>query len=158
MSGEFELGKLLAYTKKIPIVTLPAIIDYIPQKPPIVMVDRIFRSDTNSVLTGFYITENNIFVENGKFNESGLIENIAQSAASGVGLKNVLNGLPIPIGFIGAVKNLHIFSLPVFGTDIYTIIEEIMEVFGITIIQGTVFCETGIIASCEMKVAIEKTE
>ncbi len=122
------------------------------------MVDRVFKGSTKSALTGLHIKEDNIFAENGKFTESGLIENIAQSAAAAIGMEYVKNKLPIPLGFIGAVKNLNIYLLPDVNEDIYTLIEETNEVFGISIIQGTVFTEKGIIASCEMKVLIVKED
>lgn len=158
MQENLDLAELLAETKAKPIVTLPEIIDYIPQKPPVVMVDRIFRGNDKSVLTGLFIKEDNIFSERGVFSESGLIENIAQSAAAGVGIDYVNAGLPIPLGFIGAVKSLNIHFLPEVNTHIYTLIEEVNEVFGITIIHGIVFSDRGVVASCEMKVLVEKTK
>ena len=89
------------------------------------------------------------------FLKRGLIENIAQSAALGFGYNFIAKGLPIPIGFIGAVKKLHIHSLPEKNTDIYTEIHVLHEVFNITIIQGTIYSHQGIIASCEMKVLLK---
>ncbi|HMJ46203.1 MAG TPA: hypothetical protein VK498_02685, partial [Ferruginibacter sp.] len=62
-----------------------AILSYIPQRPPFVMVDKILSSGESSTRTSFIIHEKNIFVENGKFREPGLVENIAQTAAAGAG-------------------------------------------------------------------------
>ena len=61
------------------------IIDLIPQRDPIVMIDK-FVGITNGISeTQLTIKDNNIFVENGCFTEFGLIEHIAQSAAARVG-------------------------------------------------------------------------
>ena len=57
------------------------IFNLIPQRPPMVMVDKLFECNDQKALTGFEIVADNILVRNGQFSESGLIENIAQSAA-----------------------------------------------------------------------------
>ncbi len=56
----------------------------IPQKPPMVMVDRIVEINDMTTVTAFLIRADNVFVDNGLFREPGLIENIAQSAAAGM--------------------------------------------------------------------------
>ncbi|MCX6297407.1 MAG: hypothetical protein NTX97_15380 [Bacteroidetes bacterium] len=57
----------------------------IPQKPPFEMVDKLWYNDDSKTISGFSIKENNIFCENGFFSESGIVENIAQTAALRVG-------------------------------------------------------------------------
>ena len=61
------------------------ILDLIPQRAPIVMVDEFLGIDNNVSKTRFTVKEENIFVDNNQLSECGLIEHIAQSAAARVG-------------------------------------------------------------------------
>lgn len=88
------------------------IIDLIPQREPIVMVDK-FVGITNGISeTQLTIKNDNIFVENDCFTEFGLIEHIAQSAAARVGYICRNENKPISIGYIGAISNMEIVFLP----------------------------------------------
>jgi predicted hotdog family 3-hydroxylacyl-ACP dehydratase len=110
------------------------ILDLIPQRTPIVMVDEFLGMDNNVSRTRFTIYNDNIFVENNEFSECGLIEHIAQSAAARVGYIFKSKDLPIPIGYIGSVNNFVISQNPKVGEVINTTIEIIQEVFNITLI------------------------
>ena len=55
----------------------------IPQKPPMVMVDKLIFAEEKKVVTSFLIRRDNIFCSDGVFTEAGLIENMAQTAAAG---------------------------------------------------------------------------
>ena len=59
-----------------------AAIDYIPQRPPMVMVDYIFHCDNVVTQTQTLVREDNRFVEDGKLLRSGLLEMIAQTCAA----------------------------------------------------------------------------
>ena len=61
------------------------ILDLIPQRAPIVMVDEFLGIEDSVSRTRFTVTQDNIFVDNNKLSECGLIEHIAQSAAARVG-------------------------------------------------------------------------
>lgn len=73
--GVFE--KVIAYGQEV--------IDLIPQKAPFVMVDTLYSSNETTTCTGLLISESNILCKNGYFQEPGLIEHMAQSAALRVG-------------------------------------------------------------------------
>ncbi|MEZ4947941.1 MAG: hypothetical protein R2784_00870 [Saprospiraceae bacterium] len=45
------------------------------------MVDKLWHSDEKETLSGLFISEDNLFVENGHLAEPGIMENIAQTAA-----------------------------------------------------------------------------
>jgi predicted hotdog family 3-hydroxylacyl-ACP dehydratase len=139
-----------------PIVSYPEILEYIPHRPPIVMIDSIYKAEKTSASTGLTVSADNIFCMDGKLTESGLIENIAQSAAAGVGVYYKVNNLPIPIGFIGGIRKLEIYDLPEVNSDIYTEINVINEVFDISIVRGVVHSKKGILAVCEIKVLVKK--
>ena len=65
--------------------------NFLPQKDPIVMVDCILENDATSIKTSFTPGIDNIFASNGCFSESGLVENMAQSAAAKAGYVAKLN-------------------------------------------------------------------
>jgi 3-hydroxyacyl-[acyl-carrier-protein] dehydratase len=128
----------------------------IPQKPPMVMVDRLVEIVDQTTVTSFMIREDNVFCKNGQFREPGLIENMAQSAAAGVGTRPGIAGAPAPIGFIGGIRNLKIDGFPKVGQEIVTRISVLHEIFDATIVQGEVFLCEQLIASCELKIFLIK--
>jgi predicted hotdog family 3-hydroxylacyl-ACP dehydratase len=91
---------------------------YLPHRAPMLMVDMILEMDDEKVETVFEIKESNIFLENGFFTESGLVENMAQTCSSVVAKdyfvdenKNDKTGVNV-VGFISGIKTLKIYSLP----------------------------------------------
>jgi 3-hydroxyacyl-[acyl-carrier-protein] dehydratase len=124
----------------------------IPQKPPMVMVDRLLEVFDKTTVTAFLIREDNIFCEKGAFREPGLIENMAQTAAAGVGSKPGNSGANAPVGFIGGIRNLKIDGFPEVGQEIITRVTVLHEVFEATIVQGQVFLGDKLIAGCELKI------
>jgi 3-hydroxymyristoyl/3-hydroxydecanoyl-(acyl carrier protein) dehydratase len=129
------------------------VLKYIPQRPPIVMVDKFFGVQENRSASGLLVTEDNIFCEDGVLQECGVIEHIAQSAAMRIGYIHISNGTEVPIGFIGSIGKLTIGSLPRVGDDLYTEVEVEMEVFDITLLSAKVMLGSRLIAECQMKVA-----
>lgn len=132
------------------------ITQYIPQRAPIIMVHELLESDGTSTLTSFKVQEGALFVEEGVLKEPGLIENIAQTAAAGAGYQFARKEEPVPPGFIGAIKNLQISALPFAGQQLFTRVEILEEVFGITLIKGEITVNSTVIASCEMKIVLKQ--
>ncbi len=130
------------------------IINLIPQKPPMVMVDTLLECSNNKAVTNLTIEPQNILVRNEYLTESGLMENIAQTAALMSGwLSRKKNGNgEIPIGVIGGIKNFRLYSLPQINTKITTEINVIHEVFNASIIKAEVRVGSKILAECEMKI------
>src|SRR6185437_8272913 len=96
------------------------IIQLIPQKPPFVMVSRLLYADAVITRSGFVINEDNVFVKDGIFQEAGLMENIAQTAALQAGYMAQAKNEPVETGYIGAIKDFEVFTLPVVGDEIAT--------------------------------------
>lgn len=142
--------------KKEAIIEESNILDLIPQRPPIVMVDKFYGIDEANSYTGLTITLDNIFIENGKFKEPGIIEHIAQSAAARIGYICQQTNIPVPLGFIGSVDKLTIHSLPLVGKELYTEIKIIQEVAEITLIGAIVKLEDSLVAECRMKIFLKK--
>lgn len=128
----------------------------IPQKPPFVMVDRLTGFSEASTTTAFVIKADNIFVENGVFKEPGLVENIAQTAAARAGYVSRTENKPVLVGYIGAVNNLQIFSLPKTGDELITEITIENQIFDVTLISGKTSCNGQPVAQCKMKIFINQ--
>ena len=131
------------------------ILKLIPQRDPIVMIDTFFGIEDNTSTTGLTVQPDNLFVENGKLQESGIIEHIAQSAAARIGYIYMQKGESVPLGFIGSVDKFELNDLPSIGETLRTTITVLQEVFGITLVQATVCIENRTIATCNMKIFIE---
>lgn len=130
------------------------IINYIPQRPPMVMIGGLLAVEEQATRTGLQITADNIFVENGRFTAPGLMENIAQTAAARVGYIARQENTPVPVGFIGAVKDLEVFELPPADAFIETETIITYQVFNATMVTGKVLFEGRVMAQCEMKIFI----
>lgn len=139
MSGKYKISEL------------------IPQRDPIIMVDKITHSDDNLTVTSFKIREDNIFCSQGFLQESGLIENIAQTAAARAGYIRKEKELETIVGYIGGIKNLRINALPEDDAEIVTTVKVTNTVFNVTIVKGEVRNKNGFVfAECEMKIFLNQ--
>jgi len=116
------------------------------------MVGRLLETDENTTLSSFVIHAENVFVKNGLFQEAGLMENIAQTAALRAGYLAKIENKPVAVGYIGAVSNFEVFSLPKVDDEILTEIASQNQIFDITVLSGKVWLGDQLIAQCEMKV------
>lgn len=131
----------------------------LPQQEPFVMIGTLIHFEMNKLVTEFVIPEDNLFVNDGKFSATGLIENMAQTCAARIGYINkyiLLRG--IQIGYIGAIRNLEIMELPSVGDLITTEVNIQEEVFGMLLADANVKCGDKVIASTEMKIAVRDEE
>lgn len=135
-------------------ITVENIQSLIPQKPPFVMVDKLVSFTETTSTTAFGIRADNIFVENGIFKEPGLVENIAQTAAARAGYISKTENKPVLVGYIGAVNNLQVFSLPKAGDELITEITIEKQIFDVALISGKITCNDQIVARCNMKIFI----
>ena len=131
--------------------------ELLPQREPFIMVGQLLYFDMEKTLVKTIITENNLFVDNGFFTQSGLIENIAQTCATRIGYINkYILKKAIQIGFIGAIKNLKIFRLPEIGETIVTKINVVEEIFGMILVNAVIKSGEETITEAEMKIAIKE--
>jgi len=129
----------------------------IPQKPPMVMVDRIIEAEDKTTVTAFLIRDDNVFIEDGLFREPGLIENIAQSAAAGIAARPVSEKEKPKLGFIGAIRELIIFKLPKAGDEIITTVTVTHEILNAIVVMGQTRLKDELIAGCELRIFLENT-
>ena len=137
---------------------LPAdnILSLIPQRPPFVMVSKLLSVDGNRTRSSFCIEENNVFVKNNLFLEAGLLENMAQTAALGIGYEAMKANKPVAVGYIGSVKDLEIFSLPKVKDELITETTIENKILNVTVISAKVWHNENLLAQCEMKVFMKK--
>ena len=128
------------------------ITDLIPQRPPMQMIDMLVHAGDRTAEGSLFVKESNLFCENGRLREPGLIEFIAQTAAAFTGYTSKLRHGDVTEGYIGAVKNLAITELPMAGEEIRSVIAVENEIVGFTIITAKVYWEERIIAECEMRI------
>jgi predicted hotdog family 3-hydroxylacyl-ACP dehydratase len=128
------------------------ILELIPQRAPFVMITELMDVREQSATSSFRILEDNIFVKDGQFQESGLIENIAQTAAAMSGYKARISGKAAEIGFLGGVKNLRIYYLPAVDTNLTTEVRLENQVLNVNLLKGFIRQEDKLVAECEMKV------
>ena len=131
----------------------------LPQQEPFVMVGSLIAFDADSSVTETLIREDNIFVDDGHFSASGMMENIAQTCAARVGFYNkyVLHK-DVQVGFIGAVRNYVVHSLAPVGEMVTTRVDILQDVFGMTLANAQVTCRGELIAEAEIKLAVRQVE
>ena len=110
-----------------PLETNP--LELIPQRPPMVLVDRFEGIDAEGVsTTGYTVVPAGLFVAGGRMSECGIIEHMAQSAAARIGWCCRAEGRPVPMGFIGAVSRLELHDLPRTGAHLRTRLRIVQEI------------------------------
>lgn len=132
------------------------ILQLIPQRPPIVMVDKFYGVNDNLSCSGLTIQSDNIFCQSNHFAEVGLIEHIAQSAAARVGYIYTQKKEPVPLGFIGSVDKFKLHKIAQVGDELYTEIEVLQEIGDITLISAKTSVSDELIAECKMKIFLKK--
>ncbi|MDB4285717.1 hydroxymyristoyl-ACP dehydratase [bacterium] len=133
-------------------------LELIPQRPPMVMIDRLEDHGEDTTVTSLLVSPDNLFFEEGKLKEPALVEAIAQTAAARVGyICKGLNKIP-PIGYIAAVSRLKIYGLPDEGDRIFMEVKVESQVLQFTLIKGKVTCGERLLAECEMKIFLNETQ
>ena len=123
------------------------------------MVGKLTAFDEKRTVTETVIKEDNIFVSDGVFSASGLVENIAQTCAARIGYVNkYILKKGIQLGFIGAIRNLEITGFPKVGDVITTCVTVIDDVLGMTLANAVVTCNGETLATTEIKIAVKQND
>ena len=131
--------------------------ELLPQQEPFVMVSGLMHFDDVRTICEMDIQADNIFIEDGHLNASGMIENIAQTCAARIGYVNkFILKKAVQIGFIGAIRNLEVTDLPEVGQQITTIVDVIEEVFGMTLASAVIKQGNRTLMTTEMKIAVKE--
>ncbi|MDR2765240.1 MAG: pseudouridylate synthase [Tannerella sp.] len=131
------------------------ITDILPQRPPFILVDRLTYYDPRKAITLYTVREGHFFCADGKLEEAGLVENIAQTGAvrTGYETKYGLQGDGvIRIGLIGAIRKMDIRRAPCVGEQLETTVVVVEDIFSISLVEAKVEIGSEVIATCEMKI------
>lgn len=128
--------------------------ELLPQRAPILMVDKLLEVNGEEAQTSFTIHSGNFFLnEEGLLEASGLIEHIAQSASAFAGYMVRLTGAAEPpMGYIGEVKNFQCHHRPQVGDELHTTIRLGPEVEGVMLLSGETHIGEKIVAETLMKI------
>ena len=132
------------------------ILGILPQRPPMVMVDRLVFADEKSAETVLDIRQDNIFVEEGVLKAYAIIENMAQTCAAQLGYadKYIHGHNDVRIGYIGSFKKMRIERAPKVGETVLTRIEVLGEVGDLKLVAAESFVEGRSIAAAELTIAL----
>lgn len=131
----------------------------LPQQEPFVMIGAMTHFEMGTSTTETTVSADNIFVDNGCFSPSGIMENIAQTCASRIGFYNkYILHKDVQVGFIGAVRDFEVASLPKVGDTITTTVDIIEEIFGMTLANATVTCRGSVLATARIKLSVRNVE
>ncbi len=130
--------------------------ELLPQRPPFVLIDRLLHCDPVVTQTSLSVTDETLFVEDGRLSASGLIENIAQTCAARMGYMNRQAGGEVKLGFIGAIRDLNLMRTPAVGERLLTTIEVVQEVFQMTLVKAKVESAGEILVETELKIALSE--
>ena len=123
------------------------------------MIGVLTYFDEVRTVTETTIRPDNLFVDEGRFSASGLIENIAQTCAARIGFVNkYIRQQGIQLGFIGAIRNLEVRRLPRVGQTITTTVDVIEDIFGMTLAEATITCEGETLVTTQIKIAVKNEE
>jgi hypothetical protein len=125
--------------------------DFIPQRPPFVMIDNLIEATHDVFQTDFRILPDNIFIENGMLREFAMIENIAQSSSAGLAITKKYTGDKSPQGYLGAISRLKLYELPKVNDKIYTIVKLLAQVNNMYLLKGENYLNVSKLMECELK-------
>ena len=131
----------------------------LPQQEPFVMIGCLTHFEMTTSTTETPIKETNIFVDNGLFSASGMMENIAQTCAARICFYNkYILHKEVQVGFIGAVRNYVVHRLAPVGSVITTKVDILEEIFGMTLANAEIRCDGEVIATAEIKLSVRNVE
>lgn len=130
-------------------INIPAL-DFIPQRPPFVLVDNIVGCDEVNIITDFRVPEDHMLVQDGHLSATGMMENIAQSCAARIGWIN--RDKSVRIGVIGSISHFVVNALPKVNDCLTTTVTIESEVFEATIVHAKVAVNDVVLAECDMKI------
>jgi predicted hotdog family 3-hydroxylacyl-ACP dehydratase len=138
------------------------ILELIPQRHPMVMIDRLVTCDEKHAVSELTIRPENIFLNRHGFTSAGMIEAMAQTAAARTGY--LLKKQPkssnkkIPIGVIGSIKNFRMNFQPFIGSVIATTISIEHEVLRATVVKGKVEMDGKLAAESDMQIFLTEDQ
>lgn len=130
--------------------------ELIPQRAPIQMVDALVCASEDEAVCRYSVKRAGFFIEpDGLLSEVAMVEHIAQSASAHAGWKaREAGATEPPIGYIGEVKNFHLYRRPAVGETIMTKVSMGPEVQGVTLMRGESKVGEEVVADTQMKIYV----
>jgi 3-hydroxymyristoyl/3-hydroxydecanoyl-(acyl carrier protein) dehydratase len=134
------------------------ILELIPQRYPMVMIDKLLACDDKNAVSQLTIRWDNLFLDRQGFTSAGMIEAMAQTVAAKTGF--LLKAQPestekkIPIGVIGSIKNFRMYFQPPAGSLITITVSLEHQVLQAVVIKGKVETNGNIAAESDMQIFI----
>jgi 3-hydroxyacyl-[acyl-carrier-protein] dehydratase len=135
------------------LITKEKIQNYIPQRPPFVMVDNLIEAASGLFKTDFTVLPGNVFLEGYALREFALIENIAQSSSAGLAVTGQYKGKSKPDGYLGGISRLKLYELPHLGDTILTLVTVLARFENMFLVKGVNYLHERILMECELKIA-----
>ena len=135
------------------IITKEKIENYIPQRPPFVMIDNLVEASEVIFKSDFKIVEGNIFLDNNYLREFALIENIAQTSSVGLAITKKFIGTKKPDGYLGGISKLKLYEVPKLNDTISTVIHLLASFENMFLVKGVNYLDGKMLMECEMKLA-----
>ena len=135
-------------------MTTDDITSLIPQRPPILMVDRFSYEDDSLCHSELTLKEDNMFLHNGSMVPEGLLEHIAQTAAAHIGYRRKMAGEEVNLGFFGDIKRCTMGKrMPTVGQTVMTTMRVVSQVGNITMVSAESTSDGETLIECRMKLA-----
>lgn len=135
-------------------MTREDILTLIPQRDPILMVDELLEAAPDGGTATLTVRPGNYFLdEDGRMEEAGILEHIAQSASAVAGRHAVAAGAASPpVGYIGEIRKFKCHRLPREGETLHTTITLGAEAGGVTLLRGETRAGNALVADTQMKI------
>ncbi len=130
--------------------------EYIPQRPPMVMVDSFYGVDGDCSYSGYTVPRECVFCADGVLDECALIENMAQSAALRVGWLCRAEGREVPLGFIGSVGKCDITGKVRAGQRLHTVVKVVAEFENVTLAEAEITVAGEKVCACTLKIFLQQ--
>ncbi|KAA6441302.1 hypothetical protein FEM33_03065 [Dyadobacter flavalbus] len=129
---------------------------WIPHREPFVMIDNLLLATKEVFESDFFIKSDNMLAQNGFFQETGLIENIAQTCAAAFSYLDAEKHENPRMGFIGAISRLRVYELPAVNSGIVTVVNPLHQLENIYLVKGENWQDGRKLLSCEMKIVVSQ--
>ncbi|GGB85515.1 hypothetical protein [Dyadobacter sediminis] len=129
---------------------------WIPHREPFIMIDNLLLATKETFESDFFINSDNMLAQNGFFQETGLIENIAQTCAAAFSYLDAENREIPRMGFIGAITKLKVYELPAVNSGIVTVVNPLHQLENIYLVKGENWQDGRKLLRCEMKIVVSQ--
>lgn len=138
------------------ILTNEQILPYLPHRAPMVFVDTFYGLIDEHQYSSLIITEEMLFVEDGKLLDVGLIEFLVQSGYVWFSYREKVllqkSDMEITKGYLCKMKNVNISERPAIGTRIYSKMDVVYFSDSFCTIHMTAYTVNGILAEGDFDV------